>query len=73
MGQISGMTLTTKSAMDYIIDSETLRYLLVTGRKALRGDSNDAEHDALYAIVEMLDKIRSESEQKLKRADQRSQ
>ena len=53
--------------MAYIIDCETLRDLVKTGRKALRGDSNDAEHDALYEIVTHLDMIRPDGKRKPKR------
>jgi hypothetical protein len=40
--------------MSQVIPPDTLRHLLAIGQKALRGDSNDAEHDALYEIVEAL-------------------
>ena len=46
--------------MPYLIPYKTLRYLLAVGNKALRGDSNDAEHDALYEIVEELKTIRAQ-------------
>ena len=39
------------------IDSETLCGLIKMGRKALNGDSNDAEHDALHQIVESLEAL----------------
>jgi hypothetical protein len=35
-------------------ESKQLREALADGWKALRGDSNDAEHDALAAIIEAL-------------------
>ncbi len=53
--------------MAYTIDSESLRYLIKTGQKALAGDSNDAEHDALYEIVMFLDVIQPDSKRKPKR------
>ena len=43
--------------MNYVIDSQTLSELLKTGRRALNGDSNDAEHDALYEIVAVLETL----------------
>ena len=43
--------------MSHVIPSTTLRHLLAIGKKALKGDSNDAEHDALYEIVEELKSI----------------
>ena len=54
------------------IDSETLRDLIKTGRKALRGDSNDAEHDALYEIVEILEIFLPEAEKKSEHLDAKS-
>ena len=51
--------------MSYIIDSETLRDLIKTGQKALKGDSNDAEHDALYEIVITLETIRAQEEKEI--------
>jgi len=47
--------------MAYIIDSETLDDLISTGRKALKGNSNDAEHDALYEIVETLEMLQADA------------
>lgn len=47
--------------MSHVIPSNTLRYLLAIGKKALRGDSNDAEHDALYEIVEELKTIQAQA------------
>ena len=55
--------------MAYLIAFETMRDLLKTGRKALKGDSNDAEHDALYEIVMMLETLRPEGKGKPKRPD----
>lgn len=55
--------------MAYIIDSETLRDLVKVGRKALRGDSNDAEHDALYEIVASLETLQPEGKTKTKHPD----
>ena len=46
--------------MSHVIPSSTLRHLLAIGKKALRGDSNDAEHDALYHIVEELKTIQAQ-------------
>ena len=46
--------------MSHVIPSTTLRHLLAIGKKALKGDSNDAEHDALYEIVEELKTIRAQ-------------
>ena len=46
--------------MNHTIDSKTLRCLIKTGRSALDGDSNDAEHDALYLIIEALEALTSE-------------
>jgi hypothetical protein len=53
--------------MAYTVDSETLRYLIKTGQKALAGDSNDAEHDALYEIVMFLETMPPEGKKKSKR------
>lgn len=47
-----------------IIDSETLHDLIRMGRKALKGDSNDAEHDALYEIVTTLESLHDEGKKK---------
>ncbi|MFO1490743.1 MAG: hypothetical protein U1F77_01945 [Kiritimatiellia bacterium] len=46
--------------MSHVIPSNTLRHLLAIGKKALRGDSNDTEHDALYEIVEELKTIQAQ-------------
>ena len=46
--------------MSHVIPSSTLRHLLAIGKKALKGDSNDAEHDALHEIVEELKTIRAQ-------------
>ena len=46
--------------MLHIIDSQKLRSLIKTGQKALKGDSNDAEHDALYEIVAALESLETE-------------
>ncbi len=43
---------------------DTLRHLHTIGKKALRSDSNDAEHDALYEIVEMLGSMQSKGQSK---------
>jgi len=59
--------------MPYTIDSDRLRVLIKTGRKALRGDSNDAEHDALYEIVATLETLRPEGKGKPKRPDAKLQ
>ncbi|GDX08308.1 hypothetical protein LBMAG57_00790 [Verrucomicrobiota bacterium] len=53
--------------MSHIIHSDTLRYLLEIGMKALKGDSNDAEHDALYLIVEMLETVQAQPKGQSKR------
>ena len=58
--------------MPYIIDSETLRDLITVGQKALKGDSNDAEHDALYKIVMTLETLLPDGKRKPKRADAKS-
>ena len=55
--------------MPYTIDSDRLRDLLKAGRKALKDDSNDAEHDALYEIVMTLETLRPEAKGKHKRPD----
>jgi hypothetical protein len=47
--------------MNHCIDAKKLRLLAKMGRSALDGDSNDAEHDALYLIVEALEAIKLES------------
>lgn len=52
--------------MPYMIDFEILSDLVKAGRKALRGDSNDLEHDALYEIVTALESLRPEGERKSK-------
>lgn len=44
--------------MPYMIALEMLSELIKTGQKALKGDSNDAEHDALYEIVSTLKTLR---------------
>ena len=49
--------------MSHVIPSTTLRHLLAIGKKALKGDSNDAEHDALYEIVEELKSIQAHVKQ----------
>lgn len=36
-------------------DGTTLKGLVAAGRAALNGDSSDAEHDALYQLVEYLE------------------
>ena len=46
------------------IDSKTLRSLIKTGQKALNGDSNDAEHDALFEIVMILETLKPERKRK---------
>ena len=58
--------------MSYTIDSEILRDLIKTGQKALKGDSNDAEHDALYEIVVTLETLKPEGKRKSKRPDAKS-
>ena len=63
------VVLRNLQTMDYIIGSETLRDLIKAGRKALKGDSNDAEHDALYEIVTTLEVLVSEGKGKSKRPD----
>lgn len=50
--------------MTHIIESETLRDMIKTGQKALRGNSNDAEHDALYEIVQILGTLQPQSKKK---------
>ena len=44
--------------MTYIIPAQTLNALLKIGNRALNGDSNDAEHDALYELVEALEEVK---------------
>ncbi len=58
--------------MTHVIDSETLRDLVKTGQQALKGDSNDAEHDALYKIVVSLETIKAERKRKSKQPDAKS-
>jgi hypothetical protein len=58
--------------MPHVIRPNKLRDLIATGKKALRGDSNDAEHDALHLIVEGLEMIRSQAKGKSKRKSGRS-
>ena len=58
--------------MAHIIDSEKLRDLIKTGQKALKGDSNDAEHDALYEIVMTLETLQPEDKNNSKRPDAKS-
>ena len=53
--------------MSYTIDSDTLRDLIKTGKTALNGNSNDAEHDALYEIIVTLEMLKPESKRKAKR------
>ena len=52
--------------MSYFIDSAKLRDLIKTGQKALKGDSNDAEHDALYEIIVTLEALKPTSKRKSK-------
>ena len=52
--------------MSYLIDSETFRDLIETGQKALKGDSNDAEHDALYEIIITLEALKPTSKRESK-------
>ena len=66
---ISTKRFATNQQMADKLNSETLRDLIKTGRKALRGDSNDAEHDALYEIVTTLETIKPESKKTSKRPD----
>lgn len=40
------------------IDKKPLASLIMDAQMALRGDSNDAEHDALFALVESLKELR---------------
>ena len=42
-----------------------MRSLIKLGRMALSGDSNDAEHDALYEIVSILEALCPEGEVEL--------
>ena len=58
--------------MNRTIDSERLRSIIKTGRKALNGDSNDAEHDALYEIVLTLETLKPERKKKSVRPDAKS-
>jgi len=58
--------------MAYTIDSKTLRDLIKVGQKALKGDSNDAEHDALYLILMTLKTLRPKSKKISKRPDAKS-
>jgi hypothetical protein len=58
--------------MAYTIDSATMQHLIETGKKALKGDSNDAEHDALYEIVLILETFEPERKRKSKRSDAKS-
>lgn len=58
--------------MAHTINSDILHDLIKTGKKALRGNSNDAEHDALYEIVEMLETLHAEAQKKSKRPDAKS-
>lgn len=55
--------------MTHTIDSETLLELIKTGQKALKGDSNDAEHDALFEIVTTLETLQPAWNEKSKGAD----
>ena len=43
----------------HAIDSEILCKIVKVGREALNGDSNDAEHDALYEIVSTIESLLS--------------
>ena len=43
--------------MNSSIETETLLGLIKIGRAALTGNSNDAEHDALFEIVTALESI----------------
>jgi hypothetical protein len=47
--------------MTYTLTSEILRDIVETGQAALKGDSNDAEYDALYEIVTYLEGLLAES------------
>lgn len=55
--------------MNYLIDSQTLIELIQTGQKALSGESNDAEHDALYEIILHLESLQPEHEEVSKLSD----
>lgn len=66
---LDGATFRNIPAMPYTIDSDRLRDLIKTGRKALKGDSNDAEHDALYEIVVTLETLRPKGNGQPKRPD----
>ncbi len=46
-----------KSPLVQEVEIETLIDIIKVGRNALRGDSNDAEHDALYEIVTTLESM----------------
>ena len=58
--------------MSYTIDSDRLRDLIETGRKALKGDSNDAEHDALYEIITTLETLQPEGKKEFKHPNEKS-
>lgn len=53
------------------IGTEMLLDLIEKGRKALLGNSNDAEHDALYEIVTSLEVLRPEDKRQSKRLDEK--
>lgn len=55
-----------RNIMPYLIPYKTLRHLIAVGNKALRGDSNDDEHDALYHIVEQLKTIQEQGKAEAK-------
>ena len=58
--------------MPYFIDSVTLHDLIKTGQQALKGASNDAEHDALYEIVSALEALEPAVKKESNRAPAKS-
>jgi hypothetical protein len=48
-----------------MMNMKKLSNAIEEGRKALKGDSNDAEHDALFDIVEVWDLIVAKQRKKI--------
>lgn len=56
-------------AISYTINSNKLNDLVKIGQTALKGNSNDAEHDALYEIVTKLRDFKNRGKKKSNRTD----
>ena len=54
-------------SISYRINSNKLNDLVKVGQTALKGNSNDAEHDALYEIVIKLRELKNRGKNKSNR------